>query len=477
MCKANYGVLYNEVERMMVLLHESLEGTVNVYTMDLRGVGRSTLLDCVATKAMTSGSLYGRLIHPLEVSSCARELHRKYGDLASFSTTSAAIDVSTFISEYANGMRTTVYGVSYGTLVVQRLMHFNPSNVTGYVLDGIVTTTGAPGDRAYLTSWDADFDDVCRRFMKRCAQDSECDSHFKTTDLSATLHNVLSMFDTNPNSTCATLIRNSTGCEPSEGLRRELGMLLEKSATRSLIPPLVYRLSRCGWNDLKVLTRYFEAISTIPPSIYKDTSELIYNMVTFSELWEIRTPSYAELEKRFTDASISSGALYEFLSLYCAFSKEESPACDGFELDNYEANGIMYLRDQYYAMTPPVPDHASVLLMNDNLDPVTHPRYAMSLYKALNTTRKELVLFDYASHGVVNSTVFGDGVRTCGMELLVSYVAGNGALERLDKTCIAKMPAFDMTMSPEDLRFYFGTDDAYDSVLIPSGLNGIVGSG
>ena len=91
-----------------------------------------------------------------EVSACAWELHNKYGDLASFSTTSAAMDILTFISEYKNGASTIVYGLSYGTLVVQRLMHFNPSNVTGYVLDSIVTTTGAPGDRAYLTSMDAD---------------------------------------------------------------------------------------------------------------------------------------------------------------------------------------------------------------------------------------------------------------------------------------------------------------------------------
>ena len=244
-------------------------------------------------------------------------------------------------------------------------------------------------------------------------------------------------------------------------------MLVEKSASRSQLPPLVYRLSRCGRNDLDVLTHYFEAISNIPPSIHQDTSELTYNMVTFSELWEIPTPSYAELEKRFTDASISSGALYEFVSLYCAFSKEKSPACDGLGLGNYEANGIMYLRDQYYAEIPPVSDHASVLLMNGNLDPLTHPRYALSLYEALNTTRKELILFDYTSHGVVNSTVFEDGVRTCGMELLASYVASNGALERLDKTCMAKMPAYNMTLSPEDSSFYFGTDDAYDGVFTP----------
>uniref|UniRef100_M4BEW8 Peptidase S33 tripeptidyl aminopeptidase-like C-terminal domain-containing protein n=1 Tax=Hyaloperonospora arabidopsidis (strain Emoy2) TaxID=559515 RepID=M4BEW8_HYAAE len=151
------------------------------------------------------------------------------------------------------------------------------------------------------------------------------------------------------------------------------------------------------------------------------------------------------------------------LPLYYAFSKEKSPACDGFGLGNCEANGILYLRDQYYAEIPPVSDHASVLLMNGNLDPSTHPRYAVSLYKALNTTRKELILFDYASHDVVESTPMRDGMSNCGMKLLASYVANDGDLKRLNKSCVAEMPAFNMTLTPKDLKF----KSAYDGVFTP----------
>ncbi|EGZ29195.1 hypothetical protein PHYSODRAFT_450444, partial [Phytophthora sojae] len=71
----------------------------------------------------------------------------KYGDLASFSTTSAANDVVTFISNYTNGASTILYGISYGTILLERIMHLNPAKVTGYVLDGVATASGAAGDK------------------------------------------------------------------------------------------------------------------------------------------------------------------------------------------------------------------------------------------------------------------------------------------------------------------------------------------
>uniref|UniRef100_A0AAV1TPB8 Uncharacterized protein n=1 Tax=Peronospora matthiolae TaxID=2874970 RepID=A0AAV1TPB8_9STRA len=46
----------SEAEASMVTLHKRLNGSVNVLTMDLRGTGRSSRLDCVSSQAMTSGS-------------------------------------------------------------------------------------------------------------------------------------------------------------------------------------------------------------------------------------------------------------------------------------------------------------------------------------------------------------------------------------------------------------------------------------
>lgn len=66
----------------MMDLHSHLNGTVNVYTMDRRGTGRSTFFDCVASQASTTGCPYGSDIDPTEVALCAQVLDIKYDNLA-----------------------------------------------------------------------------------------------------------------------------------------------------------------------------------------------------------------------------------------------------------------------------------------------------------------------------------------------------------------------------------------------------------
>ncbi|ETI42829.1 hypothetical protein F443_12119 [Phytophthora nicotianae P1569] len=108
-----------QVDLPMLKLFSQLKGEVNVNTMDHRGAGESTSLT------------YGA----------------KFGDLAAFSTTSAAKDLATFISKYGNDFSTTIYGARYGTLWVERVMHLGPPDVTGYVLDSVLTTSGASADK------------------------------------------------------------------------------------------------------------------------------------------------------------------------------------------------------------------------------------------------------------------------------------------------------------------------------------------
>ncbi|KAF1784887.1 Alpha/Beta hydrolase fold [Phytophthora cactorum] len=203
------GYSFTAMESDMVELQTKLGGADNVCTLDYRGTGRSTLFDCVAAQITTTGSTWGRAIDPSEVPTCAKDVRMKYGDLVSFSTTSAATDISTFISKFSNGASSIVYGVSYGTVVVERLMHLNPPTVNGYVLDGIATTSGASGNNfEYYSEWDADCGEVGEHFMELCSQDSSCSSHFQSTNLSVTLHDLMMKMDNDPNSTCAKVLSN-----------------------------------------------------------------------------------------------------------------------------------------------------------------------------------------------------------------------------------------------------------------------------
>ncbi|GMF28547.1 unnamed protein product [Phytophthora fragariaefolia] len=140
------------VGNSMLDLFIQLNGTANLYSMDYRDTGRSTFLDRVAAQGTTTGSPNGNEFEPSEIAACARELEHKYGDLSSFSTTSAATDLKTFISKLSNRATTIVYDFSYGTVFVERLMHLSPPEVTVYVMDGVATASGASADKFFYKS-------------------------------------------------------------------------------------------------------------------------------------------------------------------------------------------------------------------------------------------------------------------------------------------------------------------------------------
>ena len=438
--------------------------------MEHRGTGRSTRLDCVASQSTTTGSPSGAKVEASEVSACAQVLQETYGSLASFSTTSAAMDIATFISEYTNGAPTFVFGRSYGTAVIQRLMQLNPPTVTGYVLDSVIASAVAPDKKFYYSSRDTMFGEVGEQFMSFCAQDSGCAAQFKDKSLSATLHDLLSKFDSDPKSTCAALVSEYTKKSPSAGLRDQLGSIFGILSVRSAIPPLVYRFNRCDTSDVAALTQFLQ-INTEEQSRPDENdalaSKLLADVIFFSEMWEVPTPSFAELQTRYTNAGITNRAVHESLPLYCAFSKEQSQQCEEFGVGSYNANGIIYPHDQYWDKLATVPSTASVLLMAGGLDSVTPAKYTKSLFEGLDTPNKELIVFDYAGHSVIVSTPYGEGEATCGFDLLISYVSNNGDLKSLDKSCMAQVGGFDMTLAPDTVNTFFGSNDAYGSAQAP----------
>ncbi|KAK1941741.1 hypothetical protein P3T76_006805 [Phytophthora citrophthora] len=91
------------MESIAVDLQAKLGGSFNVYIMNHRGTGRCTRLSC---SAETTGSG----VEASNVGKCAEELLSKYGDMASFSTTSVAKDVASFMGEHTNDEDFIVFG-------------------------------------------------------------------------------------------------------------------------------------------------------------------------------------------------------------------------------------------------------------------------------------------------------------------------------------------------------------------------------
>lgn len=130
------------------------------------------------------------------MAACAKALEFKYSDLSAFSITSAATDLATLISKYTNGASSIVYGASYGTAVVERLMHLAPPEVTGYVMDGISTTPGASADKfEYFSTYERDFGEVGDHVLSLCAKDRVCKSHFAKKSLPNMLKRLIKRFD------------------------------------------------------------------------------------------------------------------------------------------------------------------------------------------------------------------------------------------------------------------------------------------
>ncbi|OWY95189.1 Serine protease, partial [Phytophthora megakarya] len=454
------GASSTAMESAMVELHTRLNGAVNVYTMDHRA------------QVTTTGSPWGSAIKATEVPACAEALGKKYGNLSSFSITSAATDLATLISEYSNRANTIVYGVSYGTALVERLIHVNPPEVTGYVLDGVATSSGTSKDFEYFSTWDADFGDVGDAFMALCATKTDCSERYSSKNLPVTLQDLITKFDSNEKLTCAAIVTklNSDQSPPSYILRQILGGLLQNTKMRTLIPPIVYRLNRCASKDIEVLIHFFTYWNnyvSLPNEDDAFESNLLYYLIVFSEMWETPEPPLTEMLARFTGTRLSNGGTYSDVIQYCAFSKERSTVCDQLGVGAYDANGIIYKRDQYWNKSAMIPTQASVLLLSSKLDPQTPHKYAQYLLDALAGDKKELITFEYATHGTLWTTPLVDGddnSETCGMKLLMSYVTNKGNLDGLDKSCVDVMPEFNLT-PPTSYQYYFlSTSDAYDGV-------------
>lgn len=459
----------------MTSMYSLLDGAVNVYTMDHRGTGRSTKLDCVASQVTTTGSPSGSSLSLEEVAECAQDLESRYGsDLSSFSITSAATDLSTFISTFTPGETTYVYGVSYGTVLVERLIHLDTDEIEGYVLDGVSTFVGpVEDDFNWFSAWDRDFGEVADYFLSFCANDTTCAAQFPTTDVTTTLKNVLADFDANPNSTCAALVRDITSGEAgvaiepaSYTVRKTLSPLLEDASLRPLIPVLTHRLSRCNTEDAKVLSYYLKHSSTVLSSASQDDafeSDLLYDLLVYSEMWEAPELAYDVMLERFTNTTISSGT-QDSVVMYCAFSQENSSACAEMDVPSYNASPIAYARDEYWGVPATIPSQASVLIMNGKMDPQTPYKYAVRMLDALNGTNKELVTFDYATHATAFVTTLSDGY-TCGMEIVASYVVNAGDLSAINKTCIPEANTLSFEVSSTLVQELLSTSDAYNGAF------------
>ncbi|KAJ0399653.1 hypothetical protein P43SY_005259 [Pythium insidiosum] len=166
-----------------MLAYATLLGdTVDMYTIDHRGTGRSEFLQCEAAQAMTGGSPNGVNLATEELGNCLQDLNVKYdGKAAAFSVTSAALDIQTVIETFMPEHKVFLHGASYGTFLSQRVMQLQIPQIVGYIFDGvdIMMTKNDPIEWS-ISHWNQAILPPSRRLLESCFDDEACPIHFNS---------------------------------------------------------------------------------------------------------------------------------------------------------------------------------------------------------------------------------------------------------------------------------------------------------
>lgn len=476
-------MLASQVDTQMQMIFRQLGGDVSVYTLDQRGTGRSSQITCDTSVMLDTNT----------VQRCSQALSVVLGDnLVAFSITSAAYDLVSLISLLHAKTEVFVYGLGYGTLIVERLLHFGLADIKGYILDGSATTSGAKKSAfAYISMADEAFGLVGDDFLALCENDSTCSAKFQDKSVTKVLSKLLTSLDdttVTDDLNCASVFQVTTttttpatssssraaaatsSADPaSYKLRRVLAMLMQNVTERAFIPVLLYRLNRCNAIDKPVVKSLLARLLQRESDL-KAKKEVVYDLIAFSELWESPSAMEKRLSARFTEASISSGHVYDQLLRYCLFTGDTSQACTELGVSNTttaNATKLAYTRDAYWNTAATIPASSSVLLLSCGLDGQSPSQYAQDLEDSLIGTSKELLEFKAGAHNTLTSSMSDDGT-SCGLAILESYITSSGNIKKYDTSCMDKLPSLSFTLTKASSLAVLNTTDAYEGVLVTS---------
>ncbi|EQC36660.1 hypothetical protein, variant [Saprolegnia diclina VS20] len=440
-----------DMEILMQDLFMDLNGTFSVYTMDHRGSGRSAKLTCD-----------GDLKYAQDLAACVDRLHAQYGPTAdAFSTTSAAKDL-TYLSPIIDpDVDWYVYGVSYGSYLMARVLHLaHEFTFRGYLLDSIVPET------LDVPNGDAAYGAVVARYLR--ALDKGVTG--SDTPLEDTLRMYYSELDDGATPECASWLQDVAGRAPvdppSFAARRLFAALVEASTLRTSFYPLLTLLQGCSDADIEVLETYVGPYlldnDLLEPNFTSDYDSLVlYYVILASEhqLFYSPAPPLATLAQYFTDQVVDNPVYRDFMA-YCLFTNHRDQACR--EQAYPATKGFSYAPDAYFNRTAPVP--TSLLVLNGGLDPITPDDQAQFQFEQYTTPHKLFVNVSDASHAVIDSP--------CGYDIILSYLTNNGNVSSVNTTCLAHLPPLALELAPRLRQEMFGHQllDANGDISLSSGL-------
>ncbi len=405
-------------------LFPMLDPTLEVYTIEHRGVGRSTRLTCAQEDPSSEG---GVAITDAEWPDCIADLEAQWGDdLQHFDTQQAAHDLALAI-EATRGpdQDVFVWGGSYGSYWANRYAVLHPDQPAGVMLDAPVQ----PGTE--LDAFSTQFDPVGRIVFEELCPAAEVCAEKLGDDPLAFVANVLSRID---DGHCGEL--GYTALD----LSNAFGLMLMNWALRDWIPAFVYRLDRCDAADRAAIEHFVglvfgsDELTEIP-----NASLLLQSNVILGELWPEGGADgdavAAELE----------GALFR-------------------------QDGIPHLyaiQDRWPAYEPEpevsayAPPSVPMLAMAGELDPATPPdEYAAGYAANLTGPSQSVVEIPWGTHSVITSGPI-PGALPCPMQLFVQFVREPSG--ELDTSCLDEIVAPSFAQDASTTMTYWGTPDLYEN--------------
>jgi pimeloyl-ACP methyl ester carboxylesterase len=410
-------------DRFMETL-SGLDPGLDLYLLDRRGVGRSARLGC--TDQESEQSEEGYTITENEWPGCIQSLKDQWGDdLAEFNTTAAARDLNHLIELTREpGQDVFIYGSSCGTVWAHRYLQLFPDQPTGVILDSLAIHMS-------FSEYDAFFDQVGEAYIQYCADDALCSGKLGNDPWST----IGALFDKLDQGHCPDLEVTT------EGFRNSLGTLLMYWSTRTLIPPLVYRLDRCSPSDVTAIEHIREVFAPSGPPSYYETlaSSALFYHVVLSEMWADPPPSPEDLQT-IVDGTYMTNEL-------------GPPAARLYDL------WPRYSPDEFQGEWADT--QVPMLMMSGELDPQTPIWVANPAAGVFNGPHQHFYTFPRTPHNVVNqSYVNTPDVPNCGTQLLLAFLAD--PTTEPDAACLDDIRAIDFAGTPKYSDYFFGTEDLWE---------------
>ncbi|KAJ0412436.1 hypothetical protein ATCC90586_005456 [Pythium insidiosum] len=491
MLEGGPGFSSSGLEGAMKGLYGMLEGTTNVYTVDHRGTGRSFFLNCRAAQAFTTGSPGSSNIDFLEFPNCVKDVMFQIDNqTAAFSVTSAAKDVEAVISSVSTESEVFLYGASYGTYLTERVMHLAPSQVRGYILDGVASEANPS-----FAKFSSNRIPVGKYYASLCEKDPLCSSKYvygvkEHGDLhSAWVATFKKLDDAKPGAkTCSEFVSGSTpSSKPSMLLRAIISTLPATPLPgnipvppRQVLPALMKLLDRCEKDDMATIRSFFQlqsndtlksgwdrltgsmASPVAPLNEITNNSPLLAYLIKASEMWTFPSVSLDEENKKMAEGVFAIDSTDDY-AYFCMLNGDwKDPSCPSLiqygkqqepsrDFSNIPLAPFTYKRDNYFQKVAKIPRNASVMVMNGKLDFQTVFAGAAEQYEKMEGSAKLLVEFPFEGHC--------PGLNgECGLTIIASFVRAGGSVNATNVSCVASLPppSFDMDtymksrVSPED---------------------------